>query len=157
MQVDGPEIKIAKRCQMSNLKTAIVFVVGLALGGGGAMAFQNQSMEMVGTKKVDPMAGMDHSQMNMGTEAAPAASTSNDAYKTAMDTMMSAMMVPYTGDADVDFAKGMIPHHNGAIDMAKVVLKYGKDTEIRKLAEAVVAAQESEIAFMQNWLKANGK
>jgi uncharacterized protein (DUF305 family) len=142
---------------MSNLKTAMIFVIGLALGGGGAVAFQNQSMDMMETQKEDPMAGMDHSKMDMGTEAAPAASASNDAYKTAMDTMMSAMTVPYTGDADVDFAKSMIPHHNGAIDMAKVVLKFGKNAEIRKLAEGVVAAQDGEIAFMQNWLKANAK
>ena len=57
---------------------------------------------------------------------------------------------------DAQFVSMMILHHQGAIDMAKVVLQFGKDAEIRKLAEAVVAAQESEITFMQNWLKANG-
>jgi uncharacterized protein (DUF305 family) len=73
-----------------------------------------------------------------------------------MDKMMAGMMVPYTGNADVDFAKGMIPHHQGAIDMAKVALEFGKDPEIRKLAETIAAAQTGEITFMQNWLKANG-
>ena len=141
---------------MSNLKTALTFIIGLALGGGGAMALTRNSMDMAGMQKEDPMAGMDHSKMTMSSDIAPAASTSNDAYKIAMDKMMTDMMVPYTGDADVDFAKGMIPHHQGAIDMAKVVLQFGKDAEIRKLAEGVVAAQESEITFMQNWLKANG-
>ena len=146
---------------MSNLKTALTFIVGLALGGGGAFALTNNSMDMAGMQKEDPMAEMDHSKMdhgkmNMGGDAVPTATTSNDAYKIAMDKMMAEMMVPYTGNADVDFAKGMIPHHQGAIDMAKVVLQYGKDPEIRKLAGAVVAAQESEITFMQNWLKANG-
>ncbi len=141
---------------MSNLKTALTFIIGLALGGGGAMALTGNSMDMAGMQKGDPMAGMDHSKMDMSTEASPAASSSNDAYKIAMDKMMANMMVPYTGNADVDFAKGMIPHHQGAIDMAKVVLQFGKDAEIRKLAEGVIAAQESEITFMQNWLKANG-
>jgi uncharacterized protein (DUF305 family) len=132
---------------MSTLKTALTFVIGLALGGGGALAL---------TRTSNQMAGMDHSKM--GSDAAtPAGATSNDAYKVAMDKMMADMMVPYTGNADIDFAKGMIPHHQGAIDMAKVVLQFGKDTEIRKLAEAVVAAQESEITFMQNWLKANAQ
>jgi uncharacterized protein (DUF305 family) len=134
---------------MSNLKTALTFIVGLALGGGGALAFQNQSMDMAEMKKEDPMAGMDHSSMDM-----PASTT---AYQAAMDVMMKDMMVAYTGNADVDFAKGMIPHHRGAVDMARVVLQYGKDAEIRKLAEGVVGAQESEISIMQNWLKANTK
>jgi len=78
-------------------------------------------------------------------------------YMAAMQTMHKDMMVDYTGNADVDFVRGMIPHHQGAIDMAKVELAYGKDPEIRALAEAVVAAQEKEIAMMQAWLKANGK
>ncbi len=143
---------------MSNLKMALVFVGGLIAGGGIALLQQ----QMPGSE----MAAMNHNSMNQTAmeqsaneqnAMAESTSPSTTAYQTAMESMMTGMMVPYTGDADVDFAAGMIPHHQGAIDMAKVVLQYGKDPEIRKLAEAVVAAQEGEITFMQNWLKANAK
>jgi len=79
------------------------------------------------------------------------------AYEAAMSTMMSGVTMTYTGDADVDLVKSMIPHHQGAIDMAKVVLQYGKDPEIKTLAEGIVTAQESEIAFMKEWLAKKGK
>lgn len=79
------------------------------------------------------------------------------AYEEANAKMHKDMAIELTGDADVDFVRGMIPHHQGAIDMAKVVLEHGKDPEIRKLAEGVISAQEGEIAFMQDWLKKHGK
>jgi uncharacterized protein (DUF305 family) len=97
----------------------------------------------------DPMEGMDHS--NMKTVPA-SASASTKAYEVAMTKMMKDMAIPYTGKPDVDFVQGMMPHHQGAIDMAKVVLQYGKDSEIKSLAENVVEAQEDEIAFMKSWL-----
>jgi uncharacterized protein (DUF305 family) len=70
--------------------------------------------------------------------------------------MHQSMSIEMTGDVDVDFVRSMIPHHQGAVDMAKIVLANGKDPEIRKLAEEVVTAQESEIAFMEGWLERNG-
>jgi uncharacterized protein (DUF305 family) len=71
----------------------------------------------------------------------------------AMDKMLRDMAaVPMTDDADRDFAGMMIPHHQGAIDMANYELAHGKDPEMLKLARDVVAAQEREIAGMRAWL-----
>jgi uncharacterized protein (DUF305 family) len=70
----------------------------------------------------------------------------------AMALMMKNMMVPYTGDADIDFIKGMIPHHQGAVDMANVALNFSHDPALLKLADEIVKAQEGEISFMKNWL-----
>lgn len=91
--------------------------------------------------------------------AAPAAKTSasNEAFAAANRKMHKDMDIALTGDADVDFMRSMIPHHQGAIDMAKVVLTYGKDPAVKKLAEEVIKAQEAEIAMMREWLKKSGK
>jgi len=77
-----------------------------------------------------------------------------DYYAPAMDKMHESMMtVKPTGNADVDFVRGMIPHHQGAVDMAKIELQYGKDTELRKFAQKVIDVQSDEIKMMQDWLK----
>lgn len=107
------------------------------------------------------MGGMDMGNMTMMSQAAmiPPELANDPAakgYAAAMDKMMASMMVPYTGNPDVDFARGMIPHHQAAIDMAKVQLEFGTDPEIRKVAEEVIKAQEAEIAMLQGWLAAKG-
>jgi len=60
---------------------------------------------------------------------------------------------PHTGDPDRDFVTMMIPHHQGAIDMAKALLLYGKDPQMRRLAQEIIIDQQSEIQLMQLWLK----
>lgn len=82
---------------------------------------------------------------------------SSQAFTEANDRMHKDMMIKLSGDTDVDFVRSMIPHHQGAIDMAKIELQYGKDPEIRKLAEGVIKAQEAEIAEMNAWLKKHAK
>ena len=74
-----------------------------------------------------------------------------------MDSMIKNMMAPLSGDADVDYVKGMIPHPqaavDAAVDMAKVALQHAKDPDV---LNDVAKAQECEISFMTDWLKKKG-
>lgn len=97
-----------------------------------------------------------HQGMTMSTPAADE-SASTSAFIAANTKMHKAMDIEFTGNADVDFVRGMIAHHQGAIDMAKVELEHGKDPALRKLAEDVITAQEGEIRMMEEWLAKNAK
>ena len=70
----------------------------------------------------------------------------NDA---AMKKMMNDMAVKPTGDVDADFVAMMVPHHQGAIDMAIAVLRYGRNAQIRRLAQEIIVTQQQEIAAMR--------
>jgi uncharacterized protein (DUF305 family) len=94
--------------------------------------------------------------MPMGTPS-PHEPASTKGYRDAMAKMDQGMAITYSGNADKDFVAGMIPHHQGAIDMAKVELQYGKDPQLRKLAGDVIAAQQKEIAFMESWQAKHAK
>jgi uncharacterized protein (DUF305 family) len=71
-----------------------------------------------------------------------------------MDKMHMAMKaIKPSGNSDVDFVRLMLPHHQAAIDMAKTQLLYGKDPQMRRLAQEIITDQQSEIELMQLWLK----
>jgi uncharacterized protein (DUF305 family) len=87
------------------------------------------------------------------TSSAVAATPSTKSYEAANEQMHQAMMIKYTGDADKDFLAGMIPHHRGAVDMAAIVIQYGKNPKVRALAEQIIRDQEKEIILMQELLQ----
>ncbi len=91
--------------------------------------------------------------------AAPMADTGamQQAYAKGMDAMHGEMTLGIADpNPDMAFARGMLPHHVGAVDMAEVQLQYGKDAEMLQLAQDIIDAQQPEIEQMRNWIRANG-
>ncbi|WP_376800718.1 CopM family metallochaperone [Candidatus Raskinella chloraquaticus] len=98
------------------------------------------------------MTGPGHQGHGQTSAAAP---PSTRAFEEANAKMHREMAIAFTGNADVDFVRGMIPHHQGAIDMARVVLQFGTNEQTKKWANEIIAAQEREIAEMREWLRTN--
>ena len=98
--------------------------------------------------------GMDMSSGPTGSFAAGTERTFVQLMNDAMTVMDQGMSnAPMTGDPDHDFAAMMIPHHQGAVDMAKAELLYGKDPVLRRLAQEIIVTQEQEIDVMRMRLK----
>ena len=113
----------------------------------------SQDMPMMGGMGQGPMRGGGGTPMMQG-----AMSEASKGYMAAMAKMDAPMMQAIqVSDADVAFVQAMVPHHQGAIDMAKVVLQYGDDEQAKAWANQIIAAQQKEIAEMQEWLKAYGE
>jgi uncharacterized protein (DUF305 family) len=139
------------RSMMHNMQTCMGTMHQMMQGrmGGG----------MMGGGMMGGGMGQQGSQSMPGTsgQASPA-SAATSAYLEAAVRMHAPMMEGVqASDPDVAFVRGMIPHHQAAIDMAKVVLQYGKDPQTRKLAEDVVREQQREIGEMQEWLKKSAR
>lgn len=73
-------------------------------------------------------------------------------YMDAMSKMQASMPKDHTGDADKDFARMMIPHHQGAIDMAKVEVQYGKNPKMKEMAQKIIKESESGISELRKEL-----
>lgn len=95
-----------------------------------------------------------HNMSEHVNPSSPASQENLDGMQKMLDGMMKGAMAR---DPDVAFTEAMTAHHEGAIEMAKTQLKYGKDPEMRKLAEDIINAQQPEIDQMQAWLKKNNK
>jgi hypothetical protein len=123
--------------------TIVASPLGRPWTGNGMMnGSRTQMMKRMMDSGDNPM-GMNHGD-------------SDDMMSMSMDDM-ATMLDGKTGDAfDKAFIEGMIPHHQGAIDMAKAAQKYAKHQEIKDMADAIISAQQSEIDMMKQWQKAWG-
>ena len=126
----------------------ILLFFGLLLGATSAVQAQHQ------------MAGMSHASMAGMTMPAAKPGSPVAAFQHGMDSVMVVMdegMRRMDGaspaDIDASFAAMMVPHHQGAVDMARLQLLYGKDPALRRLAQSIIAEQQVEIQQMQAWLK----
>jgi len=117
-----------------------------------AAAQTSSQMNMPGMK----MSGAGASSMastSSSASSATKAGTSSQAFQAADATMMHRMSAPYSGDTDRDFVEHMMPHHEGAVAMARIELQYGKDPALKKMARDIIQSQNEEIVFMKQWQK----
>jgi uncharacterized protein (DUF305 family) len=113
-------------------------------------------LSMVGAVYGDDQQSTDHSKHTQQSTIAQAANStqspgSKELHKAMMDGMRDMHGMKMSGDADHDFASMMIKHHEQAIAMSKVQLKSGKDPEVRKKAQEIMAASEKDIADFKKW------
>lgn len=140
----------------------VTLLAAFALIGFGAIAYAQQNMmpkgqgQMMQHGQGHMMQGMQGTKGGMAMGPQGDTGPSSQAFYGVNMKMHKDMEITYTGNADVDFVRGMIPHHQGAIDMAKTEIAFGKDADIKKMAEDIIKAQEAEIAQMKDWLSKHG-
>ena len=136
-----------------------VFVMSLFAVFGLTACNQNNSQTRTQQSPTNASVATQHKGMNHDITAS-VSSTSQPAHVMAYMDMMTKMHDDMANgvqakNADVGFAKGMIPHHQGAIEMAEIELQYGKDTEMKARAQKIIDTQQGEITFMNEWLTKN--
>jgi uncharacterized protein (DUF305 family) len=132
---------------MKTLFTTAALAAWLAAPGAGALA-----------QDASGPSGMQGDMPMMHMEAGKEPTASAQGYMDAMAKMnrdMSSMQM--SGDPDVDFARMMIPHHQSAIDMARIELEHGKDETLKAMAQKVIEDQQREIDELQSWLDRNAR
>jgi uncharacterized protein (DUF305 family) len=127
------------------IATAILLAASAAIAQEHGMHAGASTLPPICLENAAPASGMEHMPMQQESR--------HPDLMAGMDRMNADMMAGATAtDIDVAFVCSMIPHHQGAIDMAKAELAEGNDALPRELAEAIIAAQEKEIAQMLEWL-----
>ncbi len=150
---------------MMNVTTKLLTIMIVAAGLAGAAVAQTSHQShgthggpsARGMAPMGPMmdAGSMQKMMESMMPSANDAPSTKD-FKAADMAMMHNMKRPYSGNPDVDFRRKMIPHHQGAIDTAKVALQHAKDPETKRMAHEDHHDQQKEMAEMQDWLKKHG-
>jgi Domain of unknown function (DUF305) len=120
----------------SVMAATVALAAGIATGGTLFVLAHGVSQTMQDLCPVDSAAVTEESPFLIDNSAA-------------MTKMMKDMAVPPTGDVDRDFVAMMVPHHQGAIEMAIAVLRYGRNAKIRRLAQEIIVTQQQEIAVMR--------
>lgn len=134
----------------NQVASALVSTVAVALASVATVAYAQQGASMANPSSTAQA-------QSAPASGKTAAGDSTAAFKAADEHMMNDMQgAAYTGNADDDFVSHMIPHHQGAIDMAQVEIKYGKDPQLKRLAQRIIADQRREIDFMKQWQAKHG-
>lgn len=129
----------------SMMPTVMTLLVGIVVGLPIGVLVSDEIGR--GAPVVHVSHGDGHATMPVSKSGAMA----SEAFQAANARMHSAMTYRLTGDVDLDFARGMIPHHQGAVDMALIEIEHGSDPTMRMLARRIVSTQKEEIETLKEW------